>query len=64
MPTVLNAANEIVVAAFLAKKIDFLQIPQIVEQVMEKHDVIYDLDLDKLLQIDEWARAIAVSLVG
>ena len=59
MPTVLNAANEIVVAAFLSKKIDFLQIPHIVEQVMEKHDVIYDLDLDKLLQIDEWARSVA-----
>lgn len=64
MPTVLNAANEIAVAAFLSKKIDFLQIPQIVEQVMEKHDVIYDLDLDKLLQIDQWARAVAVELVG
>ncbi len=64
MPTVLNAANEIVVAAFLSKKIEFLQIPQIVEQVMEKHNVIYDLDLDKLLQIDEWARAVGAELVG
>ncbi|MPW25702.1 1-deoxy-D-xylulose-5-phosphate reductoisomerase [Alkalibaculum sp. M08DMB] len=62
MPTVLNAANEIVVENFLKKKIDFIQIPQIVERVMEKHDIIYNLDLDKLLQIDEWARATASTI--
>lgn len=59
MPTVLNAANEIMVEKFLDKKIHFLSIPTIIEKVMEKHDIIYDLDLDKLLEVDKWARAIA-----
>lgn len=62
MPTVLNAANEIVVDAFLSKKIEFLQIPQIVEQVMEKHILIRDLDLDSLLQVDDWARVAATAI--
>lgn len=56
MPTVLNAANEVVVDNFLNKEIHFLDIPVIIEKVMEKHDVVYDLDLEQLLAVDEWAR--------
>ncbi|MFZ7133605.1 MAG: 1-deoxy-D-xylulose-5-phosphate reductoisomerase [Eubacteriales bacterium] len=59
MPTVLNAANEIVVEKFLNKEIHFIQIPSVIEKVMDKHEVVYDLDLDKLLQVDQWARTTA-----
>ncbi|MFZ7119997.1 MAG: 1-deoxy-D-xylulose-5-phosphate reductoisomerase [Eubacteriaceae bacterium] len=63
MPTVLNAANEIVVDEFLNKKLEFINIPIVIEKVMEKHDIIYNLDLDKLLDIDLWARKIAKELL-
>ena len=56
MPAVLNAANEIAVDAFLNKKINFIQIPQILEQVMNDHKAISDPDLDSVLALDQWAR--------
>lgn len=56
MPAVLNASNEIMVEKFLEKEISFLQIPQIIEGVMEKHTPVFNYDLDSLLEIDKWAR--------
>ncbi len=59
MPTVLNATNEIAVGAFLNRKIHFIQIPQILEEVMNEHNVIQNPDLDAVLEVDNWARASA-----
>lgn len=59
MPTVLNAANEVSVELFLRKKIGFMDIPKINESIMNKHSVIYDLNIHKIIEIDEWARQIA-----
>ena len=56
MPAVLNAANEAAVALFLAEQIPFLRIPQLLEAVCERHDVISDPSLDDILQVDAWAR--------
>ncbi|TLG76507.1 1-deoxy-D-xylulose-5-phosphate reductoisomerase [Culicoidibacter larvae] len=56
MPTVLNAANEIAVNAFLENKIKFIEISKIVEQTMLAHDVISNPQLDDILEIDHQAR--------
>ena len=56
LPAVLNAANEIAVAAFLAKRISFPDIWKTVASVMEKHRVIPHAGLEEILAADEWAR--------
>jgi 1-deoxy-D-xylulose-5-phosphate reductoisomerase len=61
-PTVLNAANEIAVAAFLAKKIGFLDIAAIVEDVLHKLGAPAVPDLPNVLAVDEAARAEAGQL--
>jgi len=55
-PAVLNAANEIVVAAFLDRRIAFLEIPRILTHVLEMHQPAAATDLDTLLAADRWAR--------
>ena len=57
LPAVMNAANEITVAAFLDRQIRFPRIWQIVEQVMDRHRGVAHPDLDEILQADQWARA-------
>ncbi|MCK5594640.1 1-deoxy-D-xylulose-5-phosphate reductoisomerase [bacterium] len=55
MPAVLNGANDVAVNLFLKKKIKFLDIPKIIEKVMDKHNVIQKPCLDDILASDEWA---------
>jgi 1-deoxy-D-xylulose-5-phosphate reductoisomerase len=57
LPAVMNAANEIAVAAFLDRKMRFPEIWEIVEQVMNQHAPIAHPDLDAILGADQWARA-------
>jgi len=54
---VLNAANEIAVAAFLARRIGFLEIVAIVETVLEGYDPPSPASLDDVFAIDREARA-------
>lgn len=54
MPTVLNAANEKAVALFLNKKIQFLDIYDIIEDAMEAHKVIENPSLDQVLETEQW----------
>jgi 1-deoxy-D-xylulose-5-phosphate reductoisomerase len=49
MPTVMNEANEHAVAAFLAGKIKFLEIYDMIEYAMSQHTVIPDADLETIL---------------
>jgi len=49
MPTVFNAANERAVALFLARKISFLQIYDIIEASMANHKALPDPSLDEIL---------------
>jgi 1-deoxy-D-xylulose-5-phosphate reductoisomerase len=58
-PTVLNAANEVAVEAFLAGRIRFSRITEIVGTTMEKTAQGDDLDLDAILAADAEARAVA-----
>ena len=50
IPCVLNAANEVVVKAFLNRKIDFLDMPRVIEQSMQKSVFIEKPSLDDLIQ--------------
>lgn len=62
-PTVYNAANEIAVARFLKGEITFLQIEQIIEAVLQKHESHSNPHLDVIQEQDIWARAFASSIV-
>jgi len=63
LPAVMNAANEIAVAAFLDRKVRFPEIWGIVEQVMNQHTPVAHADLDAILGADQWARAQAQGCV-
>ncbi len=62
-PAVLNAANEVAVAAFLAKKIKFCEIPRIIESVITQLPMIPARDLATILHYDSTARQIAQNLL-
>jgi 1-deoxy-D-xylulose-5-phosphate reductoisomerase len=55
-PVVLNAADEIAVAAFMEKKIRFIDLPKIIETVLDLHHSINTPSLEDILQADLWAR--------
>src|SRR6266566_4435797 len=57
LPAVMNAANEVAVAAFLDRQVRFPEIWRIVEQVMSRHTPVAHPDLDAILGADQWARA-------
>lgn len=59
LPCVMNAANEIAVAAFLAKEGSYLGIAECVEAVMQAHQVQRVESVDQLEEVDAWARDIA-----
>ena len=62
-PAVLNAANEILVEAFLAGRIGFRQIDQTIERVMHGMPLDAVSDIAALLQQDQRARQLAASLI-
>ena len=63
-PAVLNAANEIAVESFLAGKIRFSGIWQMVEQVLCRHERMEIGGLDGVLAVDQWAREAASQCCG
>ena len=63
MTTVLNAANEAAVALFLNGDIRFLQIEELIERVMDKHDVIRTPDLETILHVDAFTRKTVQNMV-
>ncbi|RIJ49267.1 1-deoxy-D-xylulose-5-phosphate reductoisomerase [Maribellus luteus] len=64
MPCILNAANEVVVEAFLNKKIRFLQIPEIIEAAMNKVAFIEKPGLEDLIETDNETRTVTKLLTG
>ncbi len=64
MPTVLNAANEAAVDAFLKEKIAFLEIESLIYESLVKHNAIADPDLDTIQQIDRETRQYVRSLMN
>lgn len=62
-PGVLNAANEQAVNAFLHHWLPFLDIPVVVEAVLEEHDPATSMDLASVLEAERWARMRADTLI-
>ena len=63
LPVVLSSADEVVVAAFLNARIGFMDIPAILERVMDAHVVITEPTLADILEVDRWAKSKAHSLI-
>ncbi|MFF2449817.1 1-deoxy-D-xylulose-5-phosphate reductoisomerase [Neobacillus sp. NPDC058068] len=63
MPTVLNAANEAAVAAFLEGKIRFLQIEDLIEKALSKHQTIAHPSLAVIQEVDKETRHFVHSLL-
>lgn len=63
MPTVLNAANEVAVKAFLDGKISFLKIEELIGKALEWHTLIKDPDLESIQCIDRETRRFIDSLL-
>jgi len=63
-PAVLNAANEVAVAAFLAGKLDFLGIARVIEQVLNEIPVSAAEELATILAADAEARQRAHAIVA
>jgi len=63
MPCILNAANEIVVAAFLQEKTGFLQMSEIIEQVMQRATFVAKPAYEDYVAADKEARRIALELI-
>jgi len=63
MPTVLNAANEVAVEAFLNEQIRFTDIPVVIERSMKKFIVIPASTLEIILETDQQARVVAQNII-
>ena len=63
MACVLNAANEVVVDAFLKDKIGFLEMSDIIESCMEKSTFVGNPAYDDFVSSDEESRALANTLI-
>ena len=63
LPVVLSSADEVVVDAFLEERIGFMDIPAILQCVMDKHVVIADPTLEDVLEVDQWAKSVTRSII-
>lgn len=63
MPTVLNAANEVAVAAFLEGRITFLEIEDLVEKSLASHNNMSNPDLFTIEEVDRKTREFVNSLL-
>ncbi len=63
-PAVLNAANEIAVAAFLAGRLGFQGIARVIEAVLERHAHHPAHELPVVLEADRWARDMAERMLA
>ncbi len=64
LPCVMNAANEVAVATFLAERNSYLGIAECVEHVMGAHEAQAVESLEQLEELDAWARACAEAWVN
>ena len=62
MPCILNAANEVVVAAFLQDRIGFLQMSDVIERTMAKATFLAQPSYEDYVQTDAEARRVAAEL--
>jgi 1-deoxy-D-xylulose-5-phosphate reductoisomerase len=57
LPAAMNAANEEAVQAFIEERISFVEIPRVIEAVMDAHQTVPVDDLDAVVAADQSARA-------
>jgi 1-deoxy-D-xylulose-5-phosphate reductoisomerase len=60
---VLNAADEVAVAAFLEERLPFARIIVLVERVLNEHTALQQPSIEDIEDVDRWARARAAELV-
>jgi 1-deoxy-D-xylulose-5-phosphate reductoisomerase len=58
-PAILNAVNELAVAAFLKKQIQFLDIPRLIAKALDSVEITPVSSLEQLIAVDETARNFA-----
>jgi 1-deoxy-D-xylulose-5-phosphate reductoisomerase len=63
-PAVLNAANEVAVAEFLAGRAGFLDIERSVRTTLDAHDVESVESVEHVMDVDAWARSYAYGVLG
>ena len=63
MPCVFNAANEVAVYAFLENKINFLEISEVILEVMRNHKRIKNPSLEDIFETDNKARISALKII-
>ena len=63
LPTVLNAANEVAVDAFLKSRIEFLTIEDLIEKAMHRHAIQKNPDLQTIKEVDFETREFVRSLI-
>ncbi|MYF99078.1 1-deoxy-D-xylulose-5-phosphate reductoisomerase [Candidatus Poribacteria bacterium] len=64
LPVVLSSADEVVVHAFLDERIGFMDIPSILQRIMDRHDLISKPSLEDILEVDKWAKSTALSIIN
>jgi 1-deoxy-D-xylulose-5-phosphate reductoisomerase len=62
-PVVLNASNEVAVNAFLEGIIDFVEIPDVIQSVIDTHEPEEIKEIEQVLHIEQWARAKAIDYI-
>ena len=55
-PAVLNGADEVAVDLFLSGRIGFSQIPEIIDEALQHHEVVSQPGIDEILMADCWVR--------
>ncbi len=63
MPCILNAANEVVVEAFLNEQVEFLEMPNIIEKCMQQITFIQKANFDDYVLTDKETRILAKQLI-
>lgn len=64
LPTVLNAANEVAVEAFLQGKIPFIGIEFLIKEALENHNNIKNPSLEVIIEVDLWSRQYIRNLIN
>lgn len=64
MPACLNGANEAAVTEFLAGKIKFTEIPEIIKTVISEHQIIETPEIKDIVSADRWSRQKAEQVIA
>jgi 1-deoxy-D-xylulose-5-phosphate reductoisomerase len=64
MPAAMSAANEVAVAAFLERRLKFMEIPRVISETMNQHAIQPCSSIEAVLEADRWARVCAEALIA